>query len=66
MYWVSFIEYPDTNTSTIAIRSVFNGKVWTEEGDTHRGERTRIEERFDSAIVSKLERLSGSTAVKGD
>ena len=66
MYYVSFLEYPDTMTTTISIRSVFNGEHWTEEGDTRRQEENRIENRFDSEIVSKLENLSNSHAVKGD
>ncbi len=66
MYYVSFLDYPDTMTTTISIRSVFNGERWTNEGDTRRREEDRIENRFDSEIVSKLERFSNSTATSGN
>lgn len=56
MYYVSFLDYPsqDSSTTTISIRSVFNGQRWVKEEDTHRKEEERIEKRFDSEIVSKL------------
>jgi hypothetical protein len=65
MYYVSFIEYPsqDTTTTTISIRSVFNGDRWTKEEDTHRQEELRIEKRFDSEIVSKIGRFSNSYVI---
>jgi hypothetical protein len=65
MYYVSFIDYPsqDTTTTTISIRSVFNGERWSKEEDTHRQEEDRIEKRFDSEIVSKLGRFSNSYVI---
>jgi hypothetical protein len=64
MYYVSFLEFPDTTSTSIAIRSVFNGKNWNKEEDTHRHEKNRIENRFDSEIVSKLETFSNSHAFR--
>jgi hypothetical protein len=64
MYWVSFLEFPDTTTTSISIRSVFDGSHWNNEGDTHRHEKNRIEARFDEEIISKLESFSHSHVVK--
>jgi len=66
MYYVSFLKFPDSNSTSIAIRSVFDGKRWVNEDNTSRHEKYRIENRFDSEIVSKLEKYSNSNAIRGN
>ena len=66
MYYVSFVSDGNENQdkdgpTIIAIRSVFTKrhKKWKEEAEFDDIEKVRIENRFDSEIVSKLERYSG-------
>lgn len=62
MYYVSFIgDANDTtqlsNSSTsLSIRAINNGKGhWTLENEINSSEKTRIEERFDKEIISKIQ-----------
>lgn len=71
MYYVAFVNYSgaDTTKSIIAIRAVFqeHGKnIWLSKGDLRSKEADRIQKRFDSEIVSKLERYTKSKVVQLD
>ncbi|AWV97142.1 hypothetical protein [Arcticibacterium luteifluviistationis] len=71
MYYVSFVENgnekQDENGPTIlAIRSIFTKRHnnWLKEEDFDDMEKERIETRFDTEIISKLENYSGVKAVR--
>ena len=71
MYYVSFVgdgnEKQDENGPTIlAIRSIFTKRhnKWLKEEDFGDDEKERIEKRFDTEIISKLEKYSGIKATR--
>lgn len=71
MYYVSFVsdgnEKQDEKGPTIlAIRSVFTKRhnQWFKEEDFDDNTKERIENRFDTEIISKLEKYSGSKATR--
>jgi len=73
MYYVSFVadgnEKQDENGPTIlAIRSVFTKRhnQWLKEEDFDDKTIERIENRFDTEIISKLEKYSGLKATRKD
>jgi hypothetical protein len=73
MYYVSFYGdanesiQADTTTTGISIRAVNSGADahWAKESDFSPSEKKRIDERFRSEIVSKLEAYSNSEATVG-
>ncbi|MDR7211676.1 hypothetical protein J2W48_003633 [Flavobacterium piscis] len=71
MYYVSFVEdgneKQNKNGPTIlAIRSVFTKRhnQWLKEEDFDYNTKERIENRFDTEIISKLEKYSGLKATR--
>ena len=68
MYYVSFVgdeqTFKDTTHIGVAIRSVFIGskRKWLKEEDFTREEENRIQARFKSEIISKLEKYTNSKA----
>jgi hypothetical protein len=74
MYYVSF--YGDANDSVqvdttktgISIRAVHNNAnyLWTKEDDISSSEEKRINKRFQSEIISKLEQYTNTKAVSGE
>jgi hypothetical protein len=71
MYYVSFVsdgnEKQDENGPTIlAVRSVFTKRhnKWLKEEDFDDNAKERIENRFDTEIISKLEKYSGLKATR--
>lgn len=52
----------DKTTIRIAIRTVYNGQYWMVESALSSAEKKRIEARFDTEIISKLEKISGFKA----
>ncbi|MES2575592.1 MAG: hypothetical protein V4572_11655 [Bacteroidota bacterium] len=68
MYYISFIgdeeTFKDTTHIDIAIRSVFIGskKKWLKKEDLKKEEENRIQSRFKSEIISKLEKYTSSNA----
>ena len=71
MYYISFVgdgnEKQDENGPTIlAIRSIFTKRhnKWLKEEDFGDDEKERIEKRFDTEIISKLEKYSGIKATR--
>lgn len=71
MYYVSFVgdgnEKQDENGPTIlAIRSIFTKRhnKWLKEEDCDDNLKERIENRFDTEIISKLEKYSGIKAIR--
>lgn len=71
MYYVSFVsdgnEKQDENGPTIlAIRSVFTKRhnQWLKEEDFDDNTKERIENRFDTEIITKLEKYIGARATR--
>lgn len=68
MYYVSFVgdeqTFKDTTHIDIAIRAVFIGskKKWLKQEDFTKEEENRIQTRFKSEIISKLEKYTNSKA----
>ena len=70
MYYVSFIGdgndsiQSDKSLIRVAVRAVFTNRYrkWFYEKDFDENERKRIEDRFDSEIISKLEKYTGVKA----
>lgn len=68
MYYISFVgdeeTFKDTTHIDIAIRSVFISKIrnWKEQKDFTKEEESRIQERFKTEIISKLEKYTNSKA----
>ncbi|MCD0464980.1 hypothetical protein [Flavobacterium sp. ENC] len=68
MYYVSFVgdeeAFKDSTHIDIAIRAVFvgNKKKWFKQEDFSKEEESRIQARFNSEIISKLERYTKSKA----
>jgi len=71
LYYVSFIGdendsiQSNANSVSIAIRAVFTRKNnrWLYEKDFNEEEKTRIENRFNNVIISKLEKYVGAKAL---
>jgi hypothetical protein len=69
MYYISFIGEEETLKDTthidIAIRSVFTGskRKWLKQEDFTKEEENRIQTRFKTEIISKLEKYTESKAV---
>lgn len=71
MYYVSFIGdgndsiQRDNNSVSIAIRAVFTRKNmrWLYEKDFSGNEKARIENRFNSDVISELEKYAGVKAI---
>ena len=64
MIYVTILAGDETR---IAIRSVNNGQQrWLKEEDFSTADKERIERRFDSEIISKLEKLTKSKSVRED
>ncbi|SDM20795.1 hypothetical protein SAMN05421823_111106 [Catalinimonas alkaloidigena] len=61
MFYISFIgdstEWAMTNYAEIAIRAVGNQEGWTLQKHTSNTEKQRIENRFDSLIIERIERM---------
>ena len=71
LYYVSFvgdsISFTDKSKVTVAVRAVANETPgWKLEKVIGSKERDRIELRFRTEIVEKLERITGSKAREGD
>ncbi|WP_026978903.1 hypothetical protein [Flavobacterium tegetincola] len=67
MYYVSFVGNGNENGPTIlSIRSVFTKRhnQWLKEEDFSNDEKERIEKRFDTEIINKIEIYSGIKAIK--
>jgi hypothetical protein len=71
MYYVSFVEdgnekQNEKGPTILAIRSVFTKRhsQWLKEEDFYDSEKERIENRFDTEIISKLEKYSGLKATR--
>lgn len=70
MYYISFIGMPEDSalnerSGTIAIRAVCDSASgWILEENTSRSQKRRIEDRFDSEIIAKLERYTGVKATR--
>ncbi len=68
MYYISFIgeeeTFKDTTHIDIAIRSVFVGRKmdWLKQEDFSKEEESRIQTRFKTEIISKLEKYTNSNA----
>ena len=69
MYYVSFVEngngkQNENGPTILAIRSVFTKRhnQWLKEEDFDEIEKQRIENRFDTEIIGKLEKYSGLKA----
>jgi hypothetical protein len=68
MYYVSFYgdandaHQADTTNTGISIRAVDNGAnyIWTKESDISSSEERRIKKRFQSEIISKLEKFTNT------
>jgi hypothetical protein len=64
MFYVTILAGDETR---IAIRAVHNGQGrWLKEEDFSTTDKERIERRFDSEIISKLEKLTKSKSVRED
>ncbi len=68
MYYISFVgdeeTFKDTTHIDIAIRSVFIGRKrkWLKQEDFNKEEENRIQTRFKTEIISKLEKYTNSKA----
>ncbi|MCC9073236.1 hypothetical protein LNQ49_16790 [Flavobacterium sp. F-65] len=68
MYYISFVgdeqNLKDTTHIDIAIRAVFAGnkKKWLKQEDFTKEEENRIQERFKTEIISKLEKYTNNDA----
>lgn len=68
MYYISFIgdeeTFKDSTHIDVAIRSVFivSKKNWFEQKDFTKEEENRIQTRFKSEVISKLEKYTNSKA----
>jgi hypothetical protein len=69
MYYISFIgeveTLKDTTHIDIAIRSVFMGskRKWLKQEDFNKEEEDRIQTRFKTEIISKLEKYTNSKSI---
>jgi hypothetical protein len=71
MYYVSFVEdgnekQSENGPTILAVRSVFTKRhnKWLKEEDFDDNAKERIENRFDTEIISKLEKYSGVKATR--
>lgn len=71
MYYVSFVEdgnekQNENGPTILAIRYIFTKRhnKWLKEEDFEIGEKERIEKRFDTEVVSKLEKYTGVKATR--
>lgn len=71
MYYVSFVEngnekQNENGPTILSIRSVFTKRhnQWLKEEDFSKDEKERIEKRFDTEIINKIEIYSGIKATK--
>ena len=68
MYYISFVgdeqTFKDTSHIDVAIRSVWiaSKRKWLEQDDFSKEEENRIQTRFKSEIISKLEKYTNSKA----
>lgn len=66
MYYISFVgdenTFKDTTHIDVAIRSVFmeSKKIWLKQEDFTKEEENRIQTRFKTEIISKLEKYTNS------
>jgi hypothetical protein len=60
MYFVSYNG--NSKFSVISIRSIYTRNRWFTQRDLDDSERERIENRFDSEIIKKIENITGTKA----